>query len=246
MPCHVFLEDSLEADTPRVRLQGFKPSLEKTYYAGGFLTCNTDYVANIQGDSPLEEGDDLYKPKAKAECTWVQDPGDCTHWVDIVYGGLKRYPLDKDAAYSTEQETMKVFSLSMPNLIAEGDLWKYRNYWMDEIKALINILSEYGINTEAIPLDMNVTARERKLSLLTQDHPNLLSWALNTAVKKNLIHGGEVGTDILPLAVVFRNINDEQELRSDDIVPVLDFLGGSSAVTEIAPCRPTFSTVNIL
>ena len=123
---------------------------------------------------------------------------------------------------------------------------KYKNYKKEETSALITVVSEYGTNTEAIPLDMNTTARERKLSLLTEDHPNLLSWALDTAIEENLIASNIVGTDILPIAIVFRTDNDNQELRSDDIVPLLDILAGSDVAPELKSCKPVFSTVNIL
>ena len=251
MPYHIFLGErsdtsSDEASTPRVKFQGFKPSLEKAYYAGGFLTCNNNYLAEINGDSLIPSGPDMYKPQEKANCTWVMDPGNCTNWVDIVYGGVRRYPMEASSTYSTEMEKIKVFSLSMPNIPNSADNNKYKNYNQEEISALITIVSEYGTNTEAIPLDMNTTARERKLSLLTQDHPNLLSWALNAAVGKNLIASNIVGTDILPIAVVFRNSSDNQEFRSDDIVPLLDILAGSDIAPELKSCKPVFSTVNIL
>ena len=251
MPYHIFLGEmsdtsSDEASTPRVKFQGFKPSLEKAYYAGGFLTCNNNYLADINGDSSITPGPDMYKPKKKNNCTWVMAPGNCENWVDIVYGGVKRYPKEKSSTYSTEIEKIQVFALSMPNIPNSENMSKYKNYKKEEISALITVVSEYGTNTEAIPLDMNTTARERKLSLLTEDHPNLLSWALDTAIEENLIASNIVGTDILPIAIVFRTDNDNQELRSDDIVPLLDILAGSDVSPELKFCKPVFSTVNIL
>ena len=133
----------------------------------------------------------------------------------------------------------------MPNIPDSKNMSKYKNYEEEEISALLTVVS--GKNEkEAIPLDMNTTARERKLSLLTEDHPNLLSWALDTAIRKNLIASNIVGTDILPIAVVFRTDEDNQELRSDDIVPLLDILAGSDVAPELKSCKPVFSTVNIL
>ena len=251
MPYHLFYGEPDntapdEAFTPRIKLQGFKPSLEKTYYAGGFLTCNNNYLADINGDSLITPGPDMYKPKEKDNCTWVMAPGNCKNWVDIVYGGVKRYPKEKSSTYSTETEKIKVFALSMPNIPNSENMSKYKNYKKEEISALITVVSEYGTNTEAIPLDMNTTARERKLSLLTEDHPNLLSWALDTAIEENLIESYTVGTDILPIAIVFRTDDDNQELRSDDIVPLLDILAGSDVSPELKFCKPVFSTVNIL
>ncbi len=246
MPYHIFLKEISDTSTSRVKFQGFKPSLEKAYYAGGFLTCNNNYLADINGDSSITpEPEDMYKPKEKNKCTWVMDPGNCKNWVDIVYGGVKRYPKEKSSTYPPEKEKIQVFALSMPNIPDSENMSKYKNYKEEEIKALLTVVS--GKNEkEAIPLDMNTTARERKLSLLTEDHPNLLSWALDTAIEENLIESNIVGTDILPIAVVFRTDNDNQELRSDDIVPLLDILAGSDVAPELKFCKPVFSTVNIL
>ena len=191
------------------------------------------------------EPEDMYKPKEKDECTWVIAPDNCNNWVDIVYGGVKRYPKEKSSTYPPEKEKIQVFTLSMPNIPDSKNMSKYKNYEEEEISALLTVVS--GKNEkEAIPLDMNPTARERKLSLLTEDHPNLLSWALDTAIRKNLIASNIVGTDILPIAVVFRTDEDNQELRSDDIVPLLDILAGSDVAPELKSCKPVFSTVNIL
>lgn len=246
MPYHLFY-GKLDNTDSRIKLQGFKPSLEKTYYAGGFLTCNNNYLADINGDSLISpEPEDMYKPKKKDECTWVIAPGDCKNWVDIVYGGVKRYPKEKSSTYPPKKEKIQVFALSMPNIPDSENMSKYKNYNQKEVKALVEVVSEAVNNTEAIPLDMNTTARERKLSLLTEDHPNLLSWTLNTAIEENLIESNIVGTDILPIAVVFRTDNDNQELRSDDIVPLLDILAGSDVAPELKFCKPVFSTVNIL
>ena len=246
MPYHIFLKELSDTSTSRVKFQGFKPSLEKTYYAGGFLTCNKNYLADINGDSLITpEPEDMYKPKEKNKCTWVMDPGSCTNWVDIVYGGVKRYPKEKSSTYPPKKEKIQVFTLSMPNIPDSKNMSKYKNYNQKEIKALLTVVSDKNTE-EAIPLDMNTTARERKLSLLTEDHPNLLSWALDTAIRKNLIASNIVGTDILPIAVVFRTDVDNQELRSDDIVPLLDILAGSDVAPELKSCKPVFSTVNIL
>lgn len=246
MPYHIFLKELSDTSTSRVKFQGFKPSLEKAYYAGGFLTCNKNYLADINGDSLITpEPEDMYKPKEKDKCTWVIAPDNCKNWVDIVYGGVKRYPKEKSSTYSTETEKIQVFALSMPNIPDSENMSKYKNYEEKEISALLTVVS--GKNEkEAIPLDMNTTARERKLSLLTEDHPNLLSWALDTAIEENLIESYTVGTDILPIAVVFRTDEDNQELRSDDIVPLLDILAGSDVAPELKFCKPVFSTVNIL
>lgn len=246
MSYHIFLKEISDTSTSRVKFQGFKPSLEKAYYAGGFLTCNKNYLADINGDSLITpEPEDMYKPKEKDECTWVMAPGNCKNWVDIVYGGVKRYPKEKSSEYSTKTEKIQVFALSMPNIPDSENMSKYKNYEEEEISALLTVV--YGKNDkEAVPLDMNTTARERKLSLLTEDHPNLLSWALDTAIRKNLIASNIVGTDILPIAVVFRTDEDNQELRSDDIVPLLDILAGSDVAPELKFCKPVFSTVNIL
>ena len=246
MPYHIFLKELSNTSTSRVKFQGFKPSLEKAYYAGGFLTCNKNYLADINGDSLITpEPEDMYKPKEKDECTWVIAPDNCNNWVDIVYGGVKRYPKEKSSTYPPEKEKIQVFTLSMPNIPDSKNMSKYKNYEEEEISALLTVVS--GKNEkEAIPLDMNTTARERKLSLLTEDHPNLLSWALDTAIRKNLIASNIVGTDILPIAVVFRTDEDNQELRSDDIVPLLDILAGSDVAPELKSCKPVFSTVNIL
>ena len=46
MPYHIFLKEISDTSTSRVKFQGFKPSLEKAYYAGGFLTCNKNYLAD--------------------------------------------------------------------------------------------------------------------------------------------------------------------------------------------------------
>ena len=245
MPYHIFLKEISDTSTSRVKFQGFKPSLEKAYYAGGFLTCNNTYLTEINGDSLIPSEPDMYKPLEKASCTWVMDPGDCNNWVDIVYGGVKRYPKEKSSEYSTKTEKIQVFALSMPNIPDSENMSKYKNYEEEEISALITVVSDKN-NKEAIPLDMNTTARERKLSLLTEDHPNLLSWALDTAIRKNLIASNIVGTDILPIAVVFRTDEDNQELRSDDIVPLLDILAGLDVAPELKSCKPVFSTVNIL
>ncbi len=246
MPYHIFLEEIRDTSTSRVKFQGFKPSLEKAYYAGGFLTCNNTYLADINGDSLITpEPEDMYKPQKKASCTWVMDPSNCKNWVDIVYGGVKRYPKEKSSTYPPKKEKIQVFTLSMPNIPDSKNMSEYKNYKEEEISALLTVV--YGKNDkEAVPLDMNTTARERKLSLLTEDHPNLLSWALNTAIEENLIKSNIVGTDILPIAVVFRTDNDNQELRSDDIVPLLDILAGSDVAPELKFCKPVFSTVNIL
>ena len=246
MPYHIFLKELSDTSTSRVKFQGFKPSLEKAYYAGGFLTCNKNYLADINGDSLITpEPEDMYKPKETDKCTWVIAPDNCNNWVDIVYGGVKRYPKEKSSTYPPEKEKIQVFTLSMPNIPDSKNMSKYKNYEEEEISALLTVVS--GKNEkEAIPLDMNTTARERKLSLLTEDHPNLLSWALNTAIEENLIASNIVGTDILPIAVVFRTDEDNQELRSDDIVPLLDILAGSDVSPELKFCKPVFSTVNIL
>ena len=246
MPYHIFLKELSDTFTSRVKFQGFKPSLEKAYYAGGFLTCNKNYLADINGDSLITpEPEDMCKLKEKDECTWVIAPDNCNNWVDIVYGGVKRYPKEKSSTYPPEKEKIQVFTLSMPNIPDSKNMSKYKNYEEEEISALLTVVS--GKNEkEAIPLDMNTTARERKLSLLTEDHPNLLSWALDTAIRKNLIASNIVGTDILPIAVVFRTDEDNQELRSDDIVPLLDILAGSDVAPELKSCKPVFSTVNIL
>lgn len=243
--------------TPRTRFQGFKPALKNAYYSGKFLSCNNEYLDNINGDNPItieSSNPDMYKPKAKDECTWVaplvtKDDNSLTTWVDLVYGAVKRYALDKESTYSTTSEKLTVFCLSVPETSLTStslNRAKYENYQEDEVKLLNETLSDYKQNYEAIPLDMNVTAMERKLSFLTEDHPNIISWALNTAIKNNLISSNTTGTDIIPLALVFRQSDDDQEITSDDIIPILHNIAGSDAIIELTACRPEFSTVNIM
>lgn len=257
LPYNVFNKgaSSGTTGTPRTRFQGFKPAIKNAYYSGKFLSCNNEYLNNINGDNPLPTGGsnlDMYKPKANTECTWIT-PIDVnnppTTWVDLVYGAVKRYALDKESTYSTTSEKLTVFCLSVPETSLTStslNRAKYKNYQEDEIKLLNVTLSDYKQNYKAIPLDMNVTAMERKLSFLTEDHPNIISWALNTAIKNNLISSNTTGTDIIPLALVFRQSDDDQEITSDDIIPILHNIAGSDAIIELTACRPEFSTVNIL
>ena len=142
-----------------------------------------------------------------------------------------------------------MFCLSVPETSLTStslNRGKYKNYQEDEIKLLNDTLSDYKQNYEAIPLDMNTTAMERKLAFLTEDHPNIISWALNTAIKNNLISSNATGTDIVPIALVFRQSDDDQEITSDDIIPILHNIAGSDAIIELTACRPEFSTVNIM
>lgn len=243
--------------TPRTRFQGFTPALKNAYYSGKFLSCNNEYLNNINGDNPITIGSsnpDMYKPGAKEECTWVApivvpDDNSPITWVDLVYGAAKRYSLDKESTYSTTSEKLTVFCLSVPETSLTStslNRGKYKNYQEDEVKLLNDTLSDYKQNYEAIPLDMNTTAMERKLAFLTKDHPNIISWALNTAIKNNLITSNATGTDIVPLALVFRQSDDDQEITSDDIIPILHNIAGSDAIIELTACRPEFSTVNIM